>query len=196
MFSYPKNELLSRANYLATENRFFLNIINEISSKSPFKLLDLQGPYLEDFKLNLLIWDLNCPVPEFILLRTKNLINLTANKLAAQEIRLSKPFKFSLLYSLISASNNKQTFFGFVTKDYLYNQDKAEVYHVDKELIQLSPIENDLLASVLQNTKRQIKKADIWQKLWPIYNKQQQKTLDTHLYNLKQKLPLLPYVVV
>lgn len=101
---------------------------------------------------------------------------------------MTKPFEPLELLARVELRLKSQPE-NFKYKNITVNNNKREVYK-DKELINLSPKEYDLLLLFLKNIDKVLSRDELLNKVWGIYTEIETRTIDFHIGELRKKLNL------
>ena len=123
----------------------------------------------------------------FLIHKANTIINLSNNVLAGS-IKLTKPFLLSYLFSLIEKNKRDSGIFCCINDSWIYNENKSCLYVADS-VVSLTDKENKLFKKLLEQNNHKIEKEYLKQEVWNYHQGSESNTVDTHLYNLKQKLP-------
>ncbi|MFK7974383.1 MAG: helix-turn-helix domain-containing protein [Rickettsiaceae bacterium] len=117
------------------------------------------------------------------------LINCTKQNINAQELQLEQPFRlYDLLHLMIKYINSSDIFF-CINKKWIYNARLAQILYLEQR-IKLTDKENKLLQYLLAATNFAATKEQLLCTVWDYHQFSESATVETHLYKLKQKLPL------
>ena len=104
------------------------------------------------------------------------------------EIILHKPLKLEKLIEIISLYLREEYLFCCLNKDWVYHQRLASLRSIDTEIL-LTNKENELFLALLNSEDFISDKEWLKNKIWNYHLDTESATVETHLYNLKQKLP-------
>ena len=140
-------------------------------------------------KVDILIIDKILSESDLILFRINILINCTNNSLSQNEIKFAKPFKLADLIETIERNQEDKNLFCCINKDWIYNQRLTTISCRDKS-ITLTDKENAIFQKLLSLSGHKAEKEYLLREVWNYHQSTESNTVETHLYKLKQKLPL------
>lgn len=162
---------------------------NDPRSKELVLVKDNWRSFLKDCpKIDLLIIceELGSSVPWY---KINTIINLTLGSIAKSEIQLSKPYKLYELIKIITRIRADRNYiFCAINNHWLYNQREAVLSSSDTK-IKFTDKENLLFSVLLSSKNYMIDREKLLTEVWRYHQNSESTTVDTHLYNLKQKLP-------
>lgn len=148
-------------------------------------ILDIMLPKLNGFEVLERIDNNQTPI---IFLSAKNDITTIVRGLKQGIDYMTKPFEPLELLARVELRLKNQPE-NFKYKNITVNNNKREVYK-DKELINLSPKEYDLLLLFLKNIDKVLSRDELLNKVWGIYTEIETRTIDFHIGELRKKLNL------
>ncbi len=148
-------------------------------------ILDIMLPKLDGFEVLERIDNNQTPI---IFLSAKNDITTIVRGLKQGIDYMTKPFEPLELLARVELRLKSQPE-NFKYKNITVNNNKREVYK-DKELINLSPKEYDLLLLFLKNIDKVLSRDELLNKVWGIYTEIETRTIDFHIGELRKKLNL------
>ncbi|MDC0864514.1 helix-turn-helix domain-containing protein [Rickettsiaceae bacterium] len=176
---------------ILSDNRIIYDAICDNMSFTDELRLDIYSlqTTLQIPKINLLIVDDgNISAENIPLYRMNTLINLTSQSFVPDEIQVSKPFKLNDLLDIIKHNISTQGLFCCINNKWIYNQ-KISKFSSQYEEILLTDKENEIFSALLLNKKFTLSKNEMKDHIWHYHKDAESKTIETHLYNLKKKLP-------
>ena len=140
-------------------------------------------------KIDLLIIDHDINAKNIPLYKVNYVVNFTDHKVSDEEIRMSKPFKLNNLLDIIELNTSYTDIFCCINNNWIYSQ-KASKLTSQLEEISLTDKENKIFVSLLTSKGFTTTKNELQNNVWRYHKDTESKTIETHLYNLKKKLPL------
>jgi len=139
-------------------------------------------------KVDVLIVDKTLSKQEIPIFRINILINCTNNKISANEVYFTKPFKLIDLIDTIERNQEGKNLFCSINKDWVYSQQLGRLSSDDKSIF-LTDKENAIFKKLLCTEGHLVQKDYLRQEVWNYHQDTESNTVETHLYKLKQKLP-------
>lgn len=139
-------------------------------------------------KVDVLIVDKTLSKQEIPIFRINILINCTNNKISANEVYFTKPFKLIDLIDTIERNQEGKNLFCSINKDWVYSQQLSRLSSDDKSIF-LTDKENAIFKKLLCTEGHLVQKDYLRQEVWNYHQDTESNTVETHLYKLKQKLP-------
>ena len=163
---------------------------NDPASKDLLLVKDNWQSFLKDCpKIDLLIIgeELNDEIVPWYKINT--IINLTSVNIAKSEIQLSKPYKLYELIKIISRIRSDRNYiFCAINNRLIYNQREGTLCSEDCR-IKFTDKENLLFFALLSSKNYMLDREKLLTEVWRYNQSSESTTVETHLYNLKQKLP-------
>jgi len=116
------------------------------------------------------------------------------DSVAINDERLPKPFLVTSLIKAINSQLTKNRSSGYLIDDYEFFP-ALNIVTRKGDVITLTDKESQLLAYLVR-AGGYVHKNELLQQIWGYKNEVDTKTLDTHIYKLKQKLPLLREMII
>lgn len=140
-------------------------------------------------KIDILIVDSESSIKPSILFRANIIINLTKKKISDYEITLLKPLFLKDLIKFISKNAADDSLFVAVNDEWIYNE-RANILQSQNMKISLTDKENDLFKAFLLSKNFSTDKESLRKSVWNHHRDTESTTIETHIYKLKQKLPV------
>ncbi len=191
--------MLVRKDVIISPNKIlYLDLMYNLADQHSFFILqscnDIINFLRDNFKINILIIDDKGEYINSCLQISQNVINLTNNIILANSIALQKPFKFIELIDIITSYRKNQKFFCNINKDIIYDSYTATV-KTKTQQVMLTDKENKIFETLLFMEGYKVTKESLLEIVWSYSKNIRTQTLETHIYNLKQKLPYSLIVV-
>lgn len=140
-------------------------------------------------KVDILLVDHSIDPSLISFFRVNILINLTANRLNNNEIFFSKPLILSNLLNILIKNFFEDNIFCLINCEWIYNESLARITS-SIQSIQLTARENHLFKTLLRMQDFKAEKDYLLRTVWNYHQASESNTVETHLYKLKQKLPV------
>jgi hypothetical protein len=168
-------------------------IFTAISENSSYDIKLISAANFEQLRdsqsaLDLLIVDTEIDSKIIPWYKINAVINLTDEKLLANEVNFSKPLKLEKLLGAIASIMNDEHIFVCINQTWVYSQSLSKISSLKRE-ISLTSRENDLVATLLMSKNFSATKNFLKSEIWKYHQDSETTTVDIHLYKLKNKLP-------
>ncbi|NRB10171.1 MAG: winged helix-turn-helix domain-containing protein [Rickettsiaceae bacterium] len=139
-------------------------------------------------KIDILIIDTNLKNISLPLYKIRKLINLTKNIFSGEELKLKKPIRLGQILQILANSLSNKQLFCSLNNKWIYDE-KLAILATWNNKIELTEKENQIFKFLLLSKESKIDKRTLLAEVWHYQENIETSTVDTHLYNLKQKLP-------
>lgn len=139
-------------------------------------------------KIDLLIIDCDREISDF-LYKIKTIVNLTDTPVRIDELKLNLPVSFSSLLAIIKYSRKNELIFSKINNEWLYDEQASCLINKSTR-VRLTERENKVFKYLLFRANDSVHKDELLKNIWHYNLQTNSHTIETHLYRLKQKLPV------
>lgn len=146
---------------------------------------------VKDFgKIDLLIIDkeIKTQALQEIFLITNNTVNLSDLDIEDANYRISKPIRFTELIKKLNDRYSDQSLFASLSLDIIFDEARSQLVY-GREIVKLTEKETVLLKVLIVSESNNISKETLLKKYWQYDSETNTSTIETHIFNLKQKMP-------
>jgi DNA-binding response OmpR family regulator len=184
-------------------NNFFEGKLDSVENKGFNTLLQEDAiEYIKEAQIiDLLILDdspllIDSLFVENLLFKIKNIILLTSlgydsnlsKSFNCELLLLTKPLEINKLFSSLNSLINYQGLFIPITNNCIYSE-KSSLLKMPSHDVKLSDKENEMLKSILISKDHMQHRDEFAKHIWKHNDRMDTNTIETHIYNLKAKLP-------